>query len=174
MERYFRVGTILYARICKSIFELALRARVVPLKLTLAFHPHKTSTWRDLRTGCASLAKDASATDFAHSDVGDHNYRSTFVLLTPKISRGWRLSVAGEVRSSVYGTVIQGPRQVALHCGRTCRVFNGLKCRIGPEKPSLVHNSYTGSREPRGRVFGSQRLPVHKRRRVSEYHHSPG
>ena len=25
----------------------------------------------------------------------------------------------------------------------TYRVFNGLKCRIGPEKPALVHNSYT-------------------------------
>ena len=24
-----------------------------------------------------------------------------------------------------------------------CRVSNGLKCRIGLEKPSLVHNSYT-------------------------------
>ena len=25
------------------------------------------------------------------------------------------------------------------------RLLNGLKCRIGPEKPALVHNSYTES-----------------------------
>ena len=28
----------------------------------------------------------------------------------------------------------------------TSRVFNGLKCQIGPEKPALVHNSYTDAR----------------------------
>jgi hypothetical protein len=28
------------------------------------------------------------------------------------------------------------------------RAFNGLECRIGPEKPALVHNSYTAGIEP--------------------------
>ena len=30
----------------------------------------------------------------------------------------------------------------------TYKVFNGLKCRIGPEKPTLVHNSYTAGSNP--------------------------
>jgi len=32
----------------------------------------------------------------------------------------------------------------SVSCGR----FNGLKCRIGPEEPPLVHNSYTAEVEP--------------------------
>ena len=28
----------------------------------------------------------------------------------------------------------------------SCRLFKGLECRIGPENPALVHNSYTESR----------------------------
>jgi hypothetical protein len=33
---------------------------------------------------------------------------------------------------------------------RICNLqrFNGLKCRIGPEKPTLVHNSYTAGSNP--------------------------
>jgi len=42
----------------------------------------------------------------------------------------------------------------------TCRDLNGLKRRIGPEKPALVHNSYTESRSPvserSGRQFQSE------------------
>jgi len=38
---------------------------------------------------------------------------------------------------------------------RTYRVFNGLECQIGPEKPALVHNSYTesGSRTDPAKEF---------------------
>jgi len=38
----------------------------------------------------------------------------------------------------------------------SCRVFNGLKCRIGPEKPALVHNSYTAGNRSRCPVTGSR------------------
>ena len=36
------------------------------------------------------------------------------------------------------------------------RLFNGLKCRIGPEIPALVHNSYTGRSRSRCPVSGSR------------------
>src|SRR6516162_10778452 len=39
----------------------------------------------------------------------------------------------------------------------TYGLFNGLKCRIGPEKPTLVHNSYTAdSKRPHSSMATSR------------------
>src|SRR6266576_2426140 len=87
------------------------------------------SRWKDLpRAALESLALEA--------------YRSGALTAAQLCRLSWSThrrswSIPAWIRTTI--------RETYVECV-SCRVSNGLKCRIGPEKPTLVHDSYTASR----------------------------